>query len=77
MPINAGRYVHPALSQDCPEHSAPPAYWEVWHRTECVAHLATFDSAVTACRNDSGRSLTIYDPEGRIVTCYRDGREVT
>ncbi len=51
------------------------ACWEVWCREQCVAHLATFAGAVAACRNGT-RSLTIYDPEGRIVTCYSSGVEV-
>lgn len=58
------------------------AFWELWDGRECVsrhsdgvgAHRSAINSRYAS--PDSGRLLTLYDPQGRIVASYQDGREL-
>jgi hypothetical protein len=56
--------------------------WTLWDRRECVSnHSSGIDAHRSAINSryvspDSGRLLTLYDPQGRIVASYRDGREL-
>lgn len=50
--------------------------WEIWDARECVSRNSTEIDARRGCYNDSGRTLTVFDPTGRIVAMYRDGREL-
>ncbi len=55
--------------------------WQVWDTREIVARFSVGREAHKACINsryvspDSGRKLFLYDPMGRIVATYVDGRE--
>lgn len=57
------------------------ARFEVWDNRECVSrHSAAVDAHRSIVNSrytspDSGRLLTLIDPEGRIVAIYVDGRE--
>lgn len=47
------------------------------HRMETVGHASTLDAAIRDCRNDTGRTLTVYDAIGRVAAIVRDGRLMT
>ena len=55
--------------------------WTVWDNREIVARFSIGLHAHKACVNtrhtcpDSGRKLWLYDPMGRVVAVYVDGRE--
>lgn len=55
--------------------------FETWdlrpHRVEIVGRSATLTGAISACRGDDGRTLTIYDGFGRVAAMVRDGRLLT
>lgn len=59
------------------------ASWECHDKRGRVSGHATLSDARRTCINvryttpDSGRLVTIYDPVGRIVALFRDGRELT
>lgn len=57
------------------------ALWTVWDVREPVSHHSKGIDAHKACLGtrhvspDSGRRLFLYDPMGRVVATYLDGRE--
>lgn len=59
------------------------SHWVVWDNREIVARHSTGIDAHKSITNsrhvspDSGRKLWLYDPMGRIVATYVDGREQT
>ena len=58
------------------------AMWTLWDNRECLSHhsagIAAHRSAIGSryVSPDSGLLLTLYDPQGRIMALYRDGREL-
>lgn len=58
------------------------ALWMLWDSRECVSrHSSGIDAHRSAINSryvspDTGRLLTLYDPQRRIVASYRDGREL-
>jgi hypothetical protein len=51
--------------------------FQVWDNRECVSHHSTaLDAHLSIRRERDPRTFTLYDPTGRVVAMYRDGREL-
>lgn len=51
--------------------------WTASVRSEIVGRSASFESARRGCLNDTGRTIVVHNPTGRIAAIYRDGRDIS